>query len=35
MQCGDWETSAAFWNISKGYGEKGALDHLLKTYNED
>ncbi len=35
LQCGDWETSAAFWNISRGYGEKGALDHLLKTYNED
>jgi len=35
MQCGDWETSAAFWNISRDYGEKGALDHLLTTYNED
>jgi hypothetical protein len=34
MQCADWETSAAFWNISKGYGEQGALDHLSKTYNE-
>ena len=35
MQCGDWETSAAFWNISRSRGEDGALAHLVKTYNED
>jgi hypothetical protein len=35
MQCGDWETSAAFWNLSRGYGEQSAVDHLLQTYNED
>ncbi len=34
MQCGDWETSAAYWRLSKGYGEQDALDHLSKTYNE-
>jgi hypothetical protein len=35
MQCGDWETSAAYWNISKSHGERAALDHLSKTYNEE
>jgi hypothetical protein len=34
MQCGDWETSAAYWNVSKSNGERAALDHLSKTYNE-
>lgn len=33
--CADWETSAAFWNISKGYDEKTALDHLRTTYIEE
>jgi hypothetical protein len=35
MQCGDWETSAAYWNISRSQGERAALDHLSKTYNEE
>ncbi len=35
MQCGDWETSAAFWRLSKGYDEQVALDHLSKVYNEE
>ena len=30
MRCGDWETSAAYYNLSKKYGEQGALDHLWK-----
>ena len=35
MQCSDWETSAAFWRLSKTYGEQGALDHLSRTYNDE
>jgi hypothetical protein len=35
MQCGDWETSATFWRQSKGYGERAALDHLSKIFNEE
>lgn len=35
MQCSDWETSAAFWRLSKSYGERGALEHLSKIYNEE
>jgi hypothetical protein len=35
MQCSDWETSAAFWRLSKSYSEHGALGHLSKTYNEE
>jgi len=35
MLCGDWETSAAYWKLSKDYGEQGALDHLTKSYNKD
>lgn len=35
MQCNDWETNAAFWKLSKRYGEQSALDHLSKTYNEE
>ena len=35
MQCSDWETSAAFWRLSKTYGEQGALDHLSRTFNDE
>jgi hypothetical protein len=35
MQCGDWETSAAFWRLSKSHGEQAALDHLVKTFNDE
>ncbi len=35
MRCGDWETSATFWRLSKAYGEPAALDHLSKTFNEE
>jgi hypothetical protein len=35
MQCGDWETTAAYWNISRSHSEREALDHLSKTYNEE
>ena len=35
MQCGDWETSATFWRLSKSYGEQATLDHLSKTFNEE
>jgi hypothetical protein len=33
--CEDWETEAAFWNISRWHGEAEALDHLDRAYNED
>jgi hypothetical protein len=32
--CHDWETSAAFHNLSKMYGAAGALEHLDHEYNE-
>lgn len=32
--CHDWETSAAFYNLSERYSEKQALDHLSTEYNE-
>jgi hypothetical protein len=35
MQCGDWETSATFWKLSKSYSEQAALDHLTKAFNEE
>jgi hypothetical protein len=35
MQCGDWETSAAYWNISRSHSDREALDHLSKTFNEE
>ena len=31
--CEDWETSAAFFNLEKEYGENHALDHLDKMFN--
>jgi hypothetical protein len=34
-QCEDWETEAAFWNISRTNGETAALAHLDKVYNQD
>jgi hypothetical protein len=35
MTCTDWETSATYWYWSKAYGERGALDRMLKTFNEE
>ena len=35
MVCGDWETAAAFFNLSRRYGEAGALDHLRTTYEQE
>jgi hypothetical protein len=32
--CGDWETSAAYWNFTWNKSEKAALDHLTGTYND-
>lgn len=32
--CADWETSAAFFNLRREYGEIGAIEHLEKTYCE-
>jgi hypothetical protein len=32
--CHDWETSATFYNLRKGYGADGALQHLDKEFNE-
>ena len=32
--CGDWETTAAFWNLSRSHGEEQALKHLDSMYNE-
>ena len=31
--CSDWETTAAFWNLSKKYGADHALAHLDNMYN--
>ena len=33
-QCEDWETEAAFWNISRSRGDAVALQHLDQEYNE-
>jgi hypothetical protein len=33
--CGDWETQAAYWKLSKKYNEAKALEHLSQTYNDD
>lgn len=33
-ECGDWETSAAFYNLSKKYEEAEVLQHLERTYVE-
>lgn len=30
--CGDWETQAAFFNLRRKYGDRGALEHLRDTY---
>jgi hypothetical protein len=35
MRCGDWETSATFWRLSKSYSEPAALDHLSRTFNDE
>ena len=32
--CADWETSAAFFNLSRKYDEQKVLDHLHQTYCE-
>jgi hypothetical protein len=32
--CEDWETEAAFWGLSRRYGERAALAHLDREYNE-
>jgi hypothetical protein len=32
--CFDWETTAAYWKLSKQYGEQRALGHLNQMYNE-
>ncbi|MDG2522162.1 hypothetical protein P7B02_11480 [Caulobacter segnis] len=34
MACGDWETAAAFFSLSRQYGDERALEHLRKTYEE-
>lgn len=34
-ECADWETAAAFFNLSKRYEEREVLKHLQKTYTED
>lgn len=31
--CGDWETTAAFWNLRHSHGEEAALKHLDEMYN--
>lgn len=31
--CGDWETTAAFWNLRRSHGEEAALKHLDEMYN--
>ncbi|WP_390915187.1 hypothetical protein [Pseudosulfitobacter sp. SM2401] len=33
--CADWETAAAFFNLSKQMEEAKVLEHLRKTYTED
>lgn len=33
--CADWETAAAFYNLSKSMEEAAVLQHLQKTYCED
>lgn len=33
--CADWETSAAFYNNERNYGETEALNHLRTTYCEN
>lgn len=32
-RCEDWETTAAFWRLSRSHGAEGALKHLDDTYN--
>ncbi|MFC0408976.1 hypothetical protein [Roseomonas elaeocarpi] len=32
--CGDWETSAAFFNLARGMSEHGVIEHLRKAYTE-
>lgn len=32
--CADWETAAAFFNLSRTMEEAAVLDHLRKTYCE-
>jgi len=34
-RCADWETSAAFFNLSKKYEEHKVLEHLKQTYCQD
>jgi hypothetical protein len=33
-QCEDWETEAAFWNLSRRYDESQVLQHLNAEYNQ-
>jgi len=33
--CADWETAAAFFNLSKKFDEVTVLEHLRRTYTED
>lgn len=35
MACGDWETGAAYFNLSRSLGEEGALRRLRETYERD
>ncbi|MRU14748.1 hypothetical protein FDP25_04805 [Roseovarius sp. A21] len=34
-RCSDWETSAAFFKLSRRYDENAALEHLETTYCKD
>lgn len=33
--CDDWETAAMFYNLSKSYGEKAALDRMKTVFNQE
>jgi hypothetical protein len=34
-QCEDWETTAAYWKLSRRYGSEGALAHLDMIFNHE
>ena len=35
MECGDWETRAAFFKLSRRYGQQATLTHLKNTYENE
>lgn len=34
-QCGEWETAAMYFKFSRRYGEQGALDRMMETFNNE